>query len=543
MKEITRIHLAKVAYDIELDAKKDIQKYVGALERYADDQELLADIEIRITELLAERGIVAGGVISVDDVAAVRAQLGEPSDFAPEGDIAIGREELDEPGRRLYRDTEGALLGGVLAGFAKFFGIDSLWIRLLFIVILLASFGTAMVIYLILWLVVPPARTAAEKLRMSGQPVTLASIKALGEGEDIRSNETAQVVRSVLRNTIGVFLVLLGIGAILVTAVVVGGLAWGTSDNSPFAAWRPTESWWLMVAFGLFVLAGILFAGLCFVLANVTFRKNWSHRVSVAVVSIITVGLLSFFGGLGTVWYGSWQENVHFNELRQTSSANLPAKFKDIKTLQIVPNETYGGYVNVEYVVSSKLRYEIDAIPGVKPKIVLNDDSTTATVEVDATPQQTRLHPLFAQQTIRIYGPALETINIQGGAIHYYNATAQDKLEIIGKAGSFSLAGTYGFVRVESSDVADIALRDATIQKMEAALAGGYVTAGVVRTLSVQQPDACPANDGDSERNRLVVQAISDGKLTYNGAERRAETIRRDCGTVFIGSDQTEAEL
>lgn len=542
MKEITRIHLAKVAYDIELDAKKDIQKYVSALERYADDQELLADIEIRITELLAERGIAAGGVISADDVAAVRAQLGEPSDFAPEGDIAIGQEELDESGRRLYRDTDGALFGGVLAGLAKFLGIDPLWVRLLFIVILFASFGTAIVVYLILWLVVPPARTAAEKLRMSGRPVTLASIKALGGDENTRSNETAQIIRRVLRGTVGIVLVLAGVGAILATTGVAGGLIWGTTDNSPFAAWRPTGSWWLMAALGLFILAGVLFAGLCFVLANATFRRAWSRRVSIAVISIITVGLLSFFGGLGTVWYGSWQDNVRFNELRQTSSVNLPAKFEDVKSLTVITNETYSGYVNVEYIVSTKLHYEIDSVPGVKPKVVISDNGTSATVEMKQAAQQTRFYPLFVQPTIRIYGPALQTVSMKGGMVHYYNADAQEKLEVIGDTGSFSLAGTYETVGVVSKDVADITLRDATIQNLDVTLTGGNISAGVVRTLSVQQPDACPANDGDNGQNRLAVQAVSSQKLLYNGAERKAETIRRDCGTVLVGSDDTETE-
>lgn len=542
MKEITRIHLAKVAYDIELDAKKDIQKYVSALERYADDQELLADIEIRITELLAERGIAAGGVISADDVAAVRAQLGEPSDFAPEGDIAIGQEELDESGRRLYRDTDGALFGGVLAGLAKFLGIDPLWVRLLFIVILFASFGTAIVVYLILWLVVPPARTAAEKLRMSGRPVTLASIKALGGDENTRSNETAQIIRRFLRSTVGIVLVLAGVGAILATTGVAGGLIWGTTDNSPFAAWRPTGSWWLMAALGLFILAGVLFAGLCFVLANATFRRAWSRRVSIAVISIITVGLLSFFGGLGTVWYGSWQDNVRFNELRQTSSVNLPAKFEDVKSLTVITNETYSGYVNVEYIVSTKLHYEIDSVPGVKPKVVISDNGTSATVEMKQAAQQTRFYPLFVQPTIRIYGPALQTVSMKGGMVHYYNADAQEKLEVIGDTGSFSLAGTYETVGVVSKDVADITLRDATIQNLDVTLTGGNISAGVVRTLSVQQPDACPANDGDNGQNRLAVQAVSSQKLLYNGAERKAETIRRDCGTVLVGSDDTETE-
>src|SRR5690606_5379965 len=134
MKEITRIHIAKVAYDIELGAKKDIEKYMTALERYANDPDILDDIEIRITELLTERGVQAGGVIAAGDVAAVRAQLGEPSDFASEDaqpiddTLEVGSEQT----RRIYRDTDNAMLGGVLAGLAKYLNTDPLWVRLVF---------------------------------------------------------------------------------------------------------------------------------------------------------------------------------------------------------------------------------------------------------------------------------------------------------------------------------------------------------------------------------------------------------------------------
>ena len=78
MKEITRIHLAKTAYDIEVTAKKQLEKYITSLESYTQDADVLADVEIRMTELLAERKVQPGGVIAADDVAAIRAQLGEP---------------------------------------------------------------------------------------------------------------------------------------------------------------------------------------------------------------------------------------------------------------------------------------------------------------------------------------------------------------------------------------------------------------------------------------------------------------------------------
>lgn len=120
MKEITRVHIAKQPYDIEVEAKKDLEKYMKKLELYAGDEEILADIEIRITELLAEAGVEKGGVITSAEVASVRERLGEPEEFASENQAVVEDEPAQRPMKRLFRDMDGALLGGVLKGVAHF---------------------------------------------------------------------------------------------------------------------------------------------------------------------------------------------------------------------------------------------------------------------------------------------------------------------------------------------------------------------------------------------------------------------------------------
>lgn len=127
MKEITRIHIAKTAYDIELAAKKELETYMTALERYAEGQSILDDIEIRITELLQENGTTKDDVITASDVASVRERLGEPHNFAEDSDVAaLPAETNAKPRRRLYRNQDQAVLGGVLAGIATYFGVNPL---------------------------------------------------------------------------------------------------------------------------------------------------------------------------------------------------------------------------------------------------------------------------------------------------------------------------------------------------------------------------------------------------------------------------------
>ena len=147
MKEITRIHIAKQAYDIELLAKKELEKYMKKLETYADDEEILADIEIRITELLAEAGVASGGVITDKEVKSLQKTLGEPEEFASDEIKTTARETNDRPKKRLYRDEDNAVGGGVLSGIAKYLGINPLWTRLVFVALLIVSFGTMAVVY------------------------------------------------------------------------------------------------------------------------------------------------------------------------------------------------------------------------------------------------------------------------------------------------------------------------------------------------------------------------------------------------------------
>lgn len=537
MKEITRIHLAKVAYDIEIDAKKDIQKYITALERYAGDPELLDDIEIRITELLAERGVAVGGVITKDDVAAVRAQLGEPSDFAPEGADTVA--VADDSARKLYRDRDSAILGGVLSGIARFFGIDPLWVRLVFIILLFPSFGTAFIVYLILWLIVPAAKTAAEKLQMCGKPVTLESIKALGERENAEGNSTAEVTRRVLRISTGI-VALIGAAGVLVATLFIGfGLTFGTTDNSTIAAWRPQEAWWIAVALGLFVLAGLLLATLGFVLASALLRRQWTKKIGTAVIIIITTGLLSFFSGVGTMWYGTWQEGMQLYNSRSVSTVKLPALTKT-KALIVKSNQWEHSELRVEYIVSNNAHYELDTVADTKPRFTY--DGNTATVSFEPIDRKSRTSFAFITPTIlRIYGPALEKIEVEPNVnMSYYNDKSQDTMTITSQSAGFDLRGSYGNVTVVQREGGWMDLQGAAVKNLVINNQGGIVEAGVVRTLTVTQPDACPASSGDEPNNVVRVRAISHGPFIYNGQERSdAVPWKNACGMVEVLTSNT----
>ncbi len=533
MKEITRIHLAKVAYDIELDAKKEIQHYIAALERYADDAELLGDIEIRITELLAERGVAAGGVIGTDDVAAVRAQLGEPSDFAPEaaGDIAVGG---DEP-RRVYRDTDHAIAGGVLAGFARFFGIDPLWVRLVFIVLLFASFGAALIVYLILWAIIPPAETAAQKLQMRGAPVTLESIKAVA-GEPERVSRAAEVTRTVLRMIGGALLLLVGTAALIGTIAAVASVFFGFgSSYSPIADWQLLESWWFVTMMVLFAVSGLLLAALAFVLASAVFRRSWNKRIGTTVAVIVIAGLTTCAAGVGTAVYGNLEEQGRAQAEWLTTKAALPAEFGEVKA--VVVDARADDSLRVEYIVSDTPRYELESSRRTTPDIKVGEDGVATVSVKDAVGGPQRPWDFSATAVLRVYGPALERLEARANAeVYYYNDKAQAALALTLQSAGFELRGTYDTVTIVQRESGMANLESATVGDLMVDNQSGVVEAGVVRTLTVTQPDACPAN---AREDGIVVhvQAVSGGQMHYNGTERAATTLVHDCGKVVIGDD------
>lgn len=543
MKEITRIHIAKVSYDIETAAKKELEKYINKLELYADDAELLQDIEIRITELLAERGVTKDSVITSDDVKAVRVQLGEPQDFMGDGgDIAVGVvKELDgDTTRKLYRDKDSAILGGVLSGVARFFRIDPIWTRLIFVILLFVSFGTAALVYVIAWIAIPAARTAAEKLRMSGQSVTLGSIRELNEQDEQLAGEyrTASIVRRALQLGVGTISALAAVGALFVTIGGAFGLLLGTGANAPIVEYIPHSSWVLWLAYGLLVFAGILLTSLFTVFSFAAFRRTYSKRMTVATIAILILGVVSAGLAGSLVAYHGWQASEQIQRDTKTKTVSLSSSFGAVKQLKVNSGSNaigWGDYsdARVEYIVDDTPRYELTALPGTAPKITVDGDVAALTIE---RAEGNRMH--YSSPTLKIYGPALEKMAVESGSVSYSTTKPQANLTVESQEanGNVELYGSY-----EKVDVAGgtINLDGSSVEVLDVRIGvQGRIEAGTVRSLAVAQPDVCPSLSERYENvSRVVVRAVTSGEMTYNGQAISAKTHETPCGVVVIGQE------
>jgi len=104
--------------------------------------------------------------------------MGQPEDYRIDDENASQTtSNFSSTGRRkLYRDKDRGIIGGVCTGLGHYFGIDSVWIKVFFL-ILFFGFGTGFIAYLVLWIIIPKAVTTSEKLEMTGEPVTISNIE------------------------------------------------------------------------------------------------------------------------------------------------------------------------------------------------------------------------------------------------------------------------------------------------------------------------------------------------------------------------------
>jgi phage shock protein PspC (stress-responsive transcriptional regulator)/uncharacterized membrane protein YsdA (DUF1294 family) len=193
MKRVETININGIVFSIDDDAFGKLGSYLNALgknfENEQGSREIIADIEARISELFAERNGGVSQVVTLADVTKVIETLGTPEDIAgaDADEIPDNEKQQQRPqqpkksAKRLYRDPDQRYVGGVCAGLGAWLGVNPVIIRLVFLLLLLLPFGfnhgASFLVYLLLWVIIPRAKTTAQKLEMRGEPVTISNIE------------------------------------------------------------------------------------------------------------------------------------------------------------------------------------------------------------------------------------------------------------------------------------------------------------------------------------------------------------------------------
>ncbi|WP_224490720.1 PspC domain-containing protein [Robertkochia flava] len=371
MNKTININLANIFFHIDEDAYRKLQGYLDAIKRSFSGppggDEIMADIEARIAELFAERQQSDRQVITTKEVDEVISIMGQPEDYMVDEELFEDQEPAGkssytykEP-KKLYRDTENQYVAGVSAGLSHYLGIDVIWIRLLFIFTTVFS-GFGLVAYILFWILVPEAKTTAEKIAMTGEPVNISNIeKKIKEGIDTVTEKVKNVdyekmgksvkdgsrgffdtlgnVITVLFRIVGKFLgiILIIVAAATLIALLVGLFTAGSVNLFGEQHWTDLvymnvdAPLWL-ISLMVFFAVGIPFF-ILFYLGLRILINNLNSLGKVAHFSLLAIWILSIAGliSLG---------------IQQTTQRAISGKSSETRNLSITPADTLTIRVN-----------------------------------------------------------------------------------------------------------------------------------------------------------------------------------------------------
>ncbi|MEZ4938411.1 MAG: PspC domain-containing protein [Crocinitomicaceae bacterium] len=325
MKKTISVNISGFIFNIEEDAYDVMLDYLNTLKEHLKKteggEEIYADIESRIAELFQERLNENKQVINDVDTSEVIAIIGKPEEYLFEDEMeteseteATESEEFEYEGeRRVFRDTDNSVIGGVCSGIARYFDVDPILIRLAF-ALLFFGFGTGVLLYIILWIIIPEPKNNADRLRMHGKPINMENLKE--QFQKVKGNpkrkknaqKTADFAREVGGNFFGVFGKVLGFGMIffaLFFSVILISIAFGNfgifTDEDGYnsvtvmefsnivfqSSWISFFAWLGIVFVSLAPIIGMLVWGVQLV-SNV--KNKFAKATNWTLVSIFSVG-------------------------------------------------------------------------------------------------------------------------------------------------------------------------------------------------------------------------------------------------------------
>ncbi|HEY1037113.1 MAG TPA: DUF2807 domain-containing protein [Candidatus Paceibacterota bacterium] len=365
MKKTISITIGNTPFHLEEDAYAALDRYLDSVRAYfttdSDDQEILKDIESRIAERFIESG---SKTITLSQVEEIIKDMGTVEQLAEANDEPA---EMDQKKRKtvrtLFRDPDNAIVAGISSGLGHYFNIDPILFRVLFIALTLTS-GIGIILYIILWIVVPEAQTASQKLSMRGNPINLNSMRnmasdAIRDGVSKARNPIRRSVKFIERNFLGFIRICVGItlgiisfGGIL-AATVAAGMA---LSGYPVILFDPTVAavlsgpLFFAAAITLYaaIVAPLAFAGLCasdllFKTSKVT-KANSLLLLSVWFVSLVAAGVLV----TSTVFRSIEAVSNDPRSIRETRALEVSEAFTKIKAKDVHVKLVRGDQVRIE---------------------------------------------------------------------------------------------------------------------------------------------------------------------------------------------------
>ena len=391
MNKTVNINLAGTFFHIDEDAFGKLQRYLEAIRKSLSDpqggDEIIKDIEARIAELFTEKLEQSTQVVTLKELDEVITVMGQPEDYMVDeeifDDVPPKAKRTYSSHKQLFRDEDRKFIGGVSSGLSYYLGLDTVWVRLIWILLTLFSSGFFIVVYILFWILVPAAQTTSEKLKMTGEPINISNIeKKFKEGYENVSEKVKNVDYDKYGNkvksgasgffdTLGsvlltlfkifvkffaailVFVSIVTLISIIISLFFAGSVdIWGHGNWTEFYDLGNTSNapLWLVSLLGMFAV-GIPFFGLL-ILGLKLLIPNMKSIGTPAKVILFVVWLASLTG-IGILGIRQATERAFDGEF--TSEYALPVQAGDTLNLKMVSNENYEyaarrrGRLTIEY--------------------------------------------------------------------------------------------------------------------------------------------------------------------------------------------------
>lgn len=265
MKKTFTINISGSIFHIDEDAYEKLQVYLRSINAHygsnEEGREIIADIEARISEIFNEKLSSKDQVVTeamIDEVVTIMGKPEEIFEIDNDEEDIVTDTKKSRRRRRLFRDPDHRVFGGVASGISAYFGIDVVVIRLIFVILFFLGYGFSFLLYVILWIVVPKANTTAQKLEMKGERVNISNIEKSIKDEyqevkdnfdNMREKRGPQVrdgfdkgvdfAGSALRLVLKIILIILGLGLIITAffslLTFLGSVIFTTTMIGPFS--------------------------------------------------------------------------------------------------------------------------------------------------------------------------------------------------------------------------------------------------------------------------------------------------------------------
>lgn len=562
MNEITNIHLGRQPFTISVDAYKELRDYLEAIKRRVGSKgkDVVAEVELRIAELLNERGVTGEKVVLLQDVTYIKEQLGKPGDFSDDNDDAEDdddkKEDPDSGQKRLFRDPEHGIVAGVAAGLGAYFKIDTVFVRIIFVG-LTVLWGWGIALYLVLWLITPEVKSKSDRLRSQGKAVTVENIKHVIDRADVAgaTHRATRVIRGIVQKILRAILFVVGVSFTIAGVMALLGIM----TAGAYILLRPDEAFQpglflVNGSEGLLVVLGLLAAGvvaaflLLFGMAMI--RRKWTLPgwVAAAMVGVFLV-CVSVGAALTP---GIVQDVRHrYEAAHHTARRNLEA----FNALHVVGD----SYVHTSFAPSDRyyleIRYYGDMDPGL---ITATIDNGVLTVNPEKFVEATRCKAICFHNEpfidVTVHAPSVDRIEVGGGGMSFAvsEPLRQTAIAFVLNKGSYADIRRIHAGKVEwisqpygSTDTLTLSnlLPDATEDD--------YINISGTLYLSRTNELAVTSQDGCDEYNGSVYAMQMPQKLTINdktftsaeqfrAAQRKDEPNVYQCVTIeALGSDSS----